>query len=169
MAALEKAALRVSEQVLLQAVGLLERLPTLATAVVTPTFRAIVPEFVQRGGKTVPALDAQVGGVFTLAEPVAGQERGGPEGPPTLGAVVGLQPTVDPLVFQEDRVILEALVAFGALEHPRLLPSARGRRHVRPFRRFGEVGGRRGVRGEFLVEHDDLGNVVAFVVTGTRV
>lgn len=100
---------------------------------------------------------------------MTGQEGGCPESPPTLRAVVGLQPAVDPLVLHEDRVILEALVTFGALEQPRLLPPARRRRHIRPFRRFGEVGGRRGVRRQFLVEHDDLGNLVVFIITGTGV
>lgn len=109
---------------LLQAVGLLESLPTLATVVVAAPFRAVVAEFVQRGGKAVATLDAQIGCVFTLPQPVTGQERGCPERPPTLRAVVGLQPAVDPLVLHEDGVILEAFVTFGALEHPRLLPSA---------------------------------------------
>lgn len=66
MAALEKAALGVSQQVLLEAVGLLERLPTLPAVVVTATFWAVVPEFVQGGGKTVSTLDAQICGIFTL-------------------------------------------------------------------------------------------------------
>lgn len=126
MAAFEKAALGVREQVLLQTVGLLERLPTLSTVVAPAMFRAVVPELVQRGGKTVAALDAQIRCVFTLPEPVAGQERGCPEGPPTLGAVVGLQPAVDPLVFHEDGGILEAFVTFGALERRRLLPPSAG-------------------------------------------
>lgn len=97
------------------------------------------------------------------------QERGCPECPPTLRAVIGLQPTVDPLVFHEDGVILEAFVTFGAFEHPRLLPSAWRGRHVGPFWRFGEVGGCRGVRRQFFIEHDNLGNVVVLIIAGTGV
>lgn len=158
----------MSEQVLLETAGLLERLPTLSAVVVTATFWAVVSEFDQRGGKTVATLDAQICCIFTLPQPVTGQERGCSESPPTLGAVVGLQPTVDPLVFQEDRVTLEAFVALGALEHPRLLPSAR-RGHVGPFWGFGEVGGCRGVRRQFFIKHDNLGNVVVHIIAGTGV
>lgn len=173
MAALEEAALHVSEQVLFQAAGLLKAFPAVPAVVVAATLWAVVPEFVQRGWKTVPAFNAQIGGVLAFAQPVAGQQRGGSERPAALGAVVGLQPAVHPLVLQQDGVVLEALVTLGAFVRPRLLPPARGRGDLGPLRRFGKVrrGGR--VSGQLFVEHDDLRNavvdVVLVLVTGARV
>ncbi|CAG5897109.1 unnamed protein product [Menidia menidia] len=170
VAALEQAALHVGQQVLLQPAGLGEALPALAALVVAAPLRAAVAELVQRGGEAVPALDAEVGGVAALAEPVAGQQGGGPEGPAALGAVVGLQPAVDPPVLHQDGVVLETLVALGAPVDPRrLLPPAGGRRDVGPFGGFGKVGGGGRVGGQLLVEHDDLGDLAVFVVAIARV
>lgn len=88
------------------------------TIVVTPTFWAVVSEFLQRGWKTVPTFNAQVGSIFAFPQPVTGQQSGRSESSPTLGAVVWLQPSVDSLVFDEDRVMLEAFVTLGAFMHP---------------------------------------------------
>lgn len=118
VAALEEPALDVSQQMLLQAAGLLESLPTVAAVVVTATFGAVVSEFVQRGWETVPTFDTQVRSVLAFAQPVAGQQRGRPEGSAALGAVVRLEARVEPLVLDEDRVVLEHLVALGAFVHP---------------------------------------------------
>lgn len=101
----------------------------------------MVPEFVQRGWKTVATFNAQVRSILAFPEPVAGQESGCSESPATLRAVVRLQPTVDSLVFDEDRVVLEAFVTLGAFVHPRLLLllPARGCRHIGPFGQVREV------------------------------
>lgn len=56
---------------------------------------------------------------------MAGQQSGRPKGSPTLRAVVWLQPGVDPLVLDEDGVMLETFVTLGAFVDSRLLPSAR--------------------------------------------
>ena len=118
MAALKEAALDVSQQVLLQAARLRETLPALPTVEVTAPFWAAVPEFVQRGRKTVPAFNTKICGVFTFAEPVTGQQSGRPESPPTLRAVVGQQPTVDPLMFHEDRVMFKTFATLRTFMDP---------------------------------------------------
>lgn len=70
----------------------------------------VVSEFVQRGWKTVATFDAQISSVLALPQPVTSQQCGGPERPPALRAVVRLQPTVDPLVLDEDGLMLETFV-----------------------------------------------------------
>lgn len=168
VAALEEATLDVRQQVLLQAARLLEALPAVRAFVALPPLGALVSELLQGRGKTVPAFDAQVCRIFALAQPVAGQQGGGAKGPAAFGAVVGLQSAVNPLVLDENRVVLEALVALGTLVHARLLLPPRGWRGIiLLFRGVGEVGGRGsdvGVCGELLLEHDDMWHVVVLVV-----
>ena len=167
VAALEEAALDVREQVLLQAARLLEALPAVSALITLTSLGALVSELLQGGGKTVAAFNAQVGRIFALAQPVAGQQGGGAEGPAALGAVVGLQATVHPLVLDEDRVVLETLVTLWTLVHSRLLLAPGGRDLVLLFRRVGKVGGRGGdvgVGGQLLLEHHYLGDLVVLVV-----
>lgn len=78
----------------------------------------MVPEFVKRSWKTVPAFNAKIRSIFTLAEPVSRQQSGCPESPPALGAVVGLQPAVDPLMLDEHRVMLETFITLWTFMDP---------------------------------------------------
>lgn len=98
----------------LQAAGLWKTLSTLPAVVVTSPFRAVMSEFLQRCWKTVPAFDAKICRIFAFPQPVSSKQSGCSESPPALRAVVGLQPAVDSLMFNEDRVMLEALVTLGA-------------------------------------------------------
>lgn len=111
VAALEKAALSMSQQVLLQAAGLRKTLPTLLAVIASPPLRTVVSEFVKRRGKVVPAFDAEVRGVLTFPESVSGEQRGCSERSAALGAVVGVEAAVDSLMLHQDRVMLEAFAA----------------------------------------------------------
>lgn len=102
----------------LQAARFRKTFSTLPAVVAATSFRAMVSEFVKGSRKTVPALNAKIRSIFTLAEPVSRQQSGCPESPPTLGAVVGLQPAVYPLMLNEHRVMLETFITLGAFMDP---------------------------------------------------